>query len=93
MFGLLEVLLVMVFDLDVVLDLVLDELVLLRKYLLQIVDFGLFLLQFAAHPAVLLLIVLELVLQQTVLDIHLVDVGLGFEYLPVDLVNPAIEIA
>ena len=65
--SLLDILLILMLQLNVILDLVLDELMLIGKGLLEYINPILLLIQVIIDPLILMLIILEFILQDCVL--------------------------
>lgn len=65
--SLLDILLILMLQLNVILDLVLDELMLIGKGLLEYIDPILLLIQVIIDPFILMLVILEFILQDCVL--------------------------
>lgn len=65
--SLLDILLILMLQLNVILDLVLDELMLIGKGLLEHIDPILLLIQVIIDPLILMLVILEFILQDCVL--------------------------
>jgi hypothetical protein len=86
--GLLLVLLILVLELNIVLHLVLDELMLVSKGLLQHIDPVLLLIEVAINIRVLILVVIESILQHPVLLRHLIDIRFHLQDLPSNFGKP-----
>lgn len=65
--SLLDILLILMLQLNVILDLVLDELMLIGKGLLEYINPILLLIQVIIDPFILMLVILEFILQNCVL--------------------------
>ena len=81
MFGLFEVLLVLMFKFDIILDIIFDLLMFLSEGSFKIIDFILFLFKVIADSCVILFISLQFLLQNCVLLVHLVDESFDLYYL------------
>jgi hypothetical protein len=81
------------FQLNVVLYLVFDELMLIAKCPLQSIYFAFFVIKLAVDSLILYCIVLQFLFYLWILIWDFVDVRLNFQYLSIDLAEPALIVS
>ena len=80
MFGFFQVLLVLMFEFDIVLDIIFDLFMFLSECSFKVVDFVLFLLKVIADSCVVFFVSFQFLLQNRVLFVHLVYEGFYLYY-------------